>query len=102
MYGNASFYSSYLHGSKTATGGRYLNEAFTAASNNFKLHTWVKVTNVKNGKTVIVQINDRMHKRMTKKGRILDLSKAAAKKLDFIKSGITKVKAEVIEKPDSQ
>jgi len=102
VYGKASFYSSYLHGSKTATGGRYKNEAFTAASNTFKLHTWVKVTNTQNGKTVIVQINDRMHKRMAKKGRVLDLSKAAAIELDFIKSGITKVKVEVIEKPASQ
>ncbi len=97
--GIASFYSSNLDGTQTATGEIYRNNKFTGASNNLKLNTWVRVTNIKNGKTVIVRINDRMHPAMKKKGRVIDLSRTAAKKLDFIKSGLTKVILEVIEPP---
>ncbi len=98
--GIASFYSSNLDGTKTATGEIFRNSKLTAASNNFKLNTWVRVTNLRNGKCVIVRINDRMHKRMAKKGRVVDLSRAAAKKLDFMKRGLVKVKVEEIDKED--
>jgi rare lipoprotein A (peptidoglycan hydrolase) len=97
--GIASFYSANLDGTKTATGEVFRNSKFTGASNNLKLNTWVKVTNLKNGKTVVVRINDRMHPKMKKKGRVIDLSRAAAKKLDFIEDGLTKVKLEVIDNP---
>jgi rare lipoprotein A len=97
--GIASFYSASLDGTKTATGEIFRNKKMTAASNNLKLNTWVRVTNLSNGKTVIVRINDRMHPAMKRKGRVIDLSRAAAKELDFIKKGLTKVKLEVIEKP---
>ncbi|HJV18855.1 MAG TPA: septal ring lytic transglycosylase RlpA family protein, partial [Sediminibacterium sp.] len=97
--GIASFYSARLDGTKTSTGEIYRNRKFTGASNNLKLNTWVRVTNLRNGKSVVVRINDRMHPRMKKKGRVIDLSRAAAKKLDFISKGLTKVKLEVIEKP---
>jgi len=97
--GIASFYSSNLDGTQTATGEIFRNNKLTGASNNLKLNTWVRVTNIKNGKTVIVRINDRMHPAMKRKGRVVDLSHSAAKKLDFIKSGLTKVKLEVIEPP---
>lgn len=109
--GIASFYSSNLDGTLTATGERYRNNKLTAASNNFPLNTWVKVTSLFNGKSVVVRINDRMHPRMKKKGRVVDLSRAAANQLDFISRGITKVKVETIiwqkntmiskEQPDS-
>jgi rare lipoprotein A len=59
------------------------------------LGTWVKVTNLKNEKSVIVYINDHLHK---KTKRLIDLSKTAAQQLDFISSGITKVKVEVLGK----
>lgn len=95
--GIASFYSSNLDGTKTSTGERYRNNKLTAASNNFKLNTWVLVTNLKNQKTVVVRINDRMHPRMKRKGRVVDLSRDAARKLDFIDAGLTKVKVETIE-----
>ncbi|HCL04697.1 MAG TPA: septal ring lytic transglycosylase RlpA family lipoprotein, partial [Chitinophagaceae bacterium] len=62
-----------------------------AASNHFKLNTLVRVTNLKNNKSVIVLINDRMHNKMKRKGRVVDLTKHAAKELDFVKSGLTKV-----------
>ncbi|MES2372672.1 MAG: septal ring lytic transglycosylase RlpA family protein [Bacteroidota bacterium] len=98
MTGIASFYSSSLDGTLTATGERYRNNKMSAASNDFNLNTWVRVTNLSNSRTVILRINDRMHPRMQKKGRVLDLSRIAAKKLNFIKSGLTKVKVEIVEK----
>lgn len=96
--GIASFYSKSLDSTKTATGEIFLNSKLTAASNSFKLNTIVKVTNIRNGRSVIVRINDRMHPRMAKKGRIIDLSRAGAKKLGFLKSGLTRVTVEVIPK----
>ncbi len=95
--GIASFYSKNLDGTKTATGEYYRNSKLTAASNNYKLNTWVKVTNISNDKFVIVRINDRMHPRMAKRGRVVDLSRAAAKELDFMKKGLTKVRVEPID-----
>ncbi len=97
MTGIASFYSKNLDGTKTATGEYYRNAKLTAASNNYKLNTWVRVTNLSNSKFVIVRINDRMHPRMAKKGRVVDLSRLAAKELDFMKKGLTRVRVEPIE-----
>jgi rare lipoprotein A (peptidoglycan hydrolase) len=97
LTGIASFYSKNLDGTRTATGEYYRNAKLTAASNNFKLNTWVRVTNISNNKFVIVRINDRMHPRMAKKGRVVDLSRAAAKELDFMEKGLTKVRVEPIE-----
>ncbi|MDP3667363.1 MAG: septal ring lytic transglycosylase RlpA family protein [Sediminibacterium sp.] len=98
VFGIASFYSSNLDGSKTATGEIYRNSKMSAASNNFKLNTWVRVTNLKNNKSIILRINDRMHKRMQLRGRVIDLSRIAANRLDFIKKGLTNVKVEVVAK----
>ncbi len=89
--GVASYYSKKFEGRKTATGDVFRHAKFTAASNHFKLNTLVKVTNLKNNKSVIVLINDRMHARMKKKGRVVDLSKSAATELNFLKNGITRV-----------
>jgi|GEM_PF-1587644 len=97
--GIASFYSLNLDGTRTSTGEIFRHKKMTAASNNFKLNTWVKVTNLSNGKVVIVRINDHMHKRMEKKGRVIDLSRTAAKALDFMKAGLTKVKVEELPGP---
>jgi rare lipoprotein A len=100
LKGIASFYSANLDGTKTSTGEIYRNKKFTAASNNFKLNTWVKVTRISNNKSVIVRINDRMHKKMAKKGRVVDLSRIAAAELGMIKHGLTKVIVEEVDKPD--
>ncbi|OYW79322.1 MAG: hypothetical protein B7Z27_05760, partial [Sphingobacteriia bacterium 32-37-4] len=54
VLGIASYYSGRFEGIKTASGEKFSNKAFTGASNNLKLGTWVKVTNVNNGKWVIV------------------------------------------------
>jgi rare lipoprotein A (peptidoglycan hydrolase) len=94
--GVASFYSVSLDGTLTATGEKFRNEKLTAASNNLPLNTWVLVTNTKNGKTVVLRINDRMHPRMAKKGRVVDVSIRVARKLDFVDAGLTKVKVETL------
>lgn len=78
-----------------ANGKKYDKHKLTAAANRFALGTWVKVSNLSNNKTVIVQITDRMH---PKNKRLIDVSKAAAQQLGFIKKGLTKVKVEVVKK----
>ncbi len=89
--GTASYYSKKFEGRKTASGAIFRHSKMTAASNHFKLNTLVRVTNLRNNKSVIVLINDRMHNKMKRKGRVVDLTKKAAKELDFVKSGLTKV-----------
>ncbi len=98
FYGIASFYSENLDGTETATGEIFRHNKLTAASNRFKLNTWVRITRIKNGKSIIVRINDRMHPRMDRKGRIVDLTIRGAEKLGFIKTGVTKVKVEIVPK----
>ena len=83
--GRASWYA--LH-SKTASGERMNPEAMTAAHRSLAFGTKLKVVNKANGKSVVVRINDRGP---FVKGRVLDLSKAAARKLGFINSGHTPV-----------
>ncbi len=96
LYGIASYYSRNLDGTETSTGEIFRQNKMTAASNNFELNTWVRVTNLRNGKSVIVRINDHMAKRMAKKGRVVDMSHKAAAKLDFLLLGITRVKVETV------
>ena len=93
-YGIASFYAQKFNGRKTSTGAIYNSKILTAACNVLPLGTWVKVTNLRNKKTVIVEINDHLH---YKNKRLIDLSKSAAHKLGFISRGITRVKVEVLE-----
>ena len=80
-------------GSKTATGERYRPYGMTAAHKTLPLGTRVRVTNLSNGRHVVVRINDRGP---FGKGRIIDCSKGAAAKLDFIKKGVTKVRVETL------
>jgi len=99
LLGVASFYSRKFEGTKTATGDIFRHANLTGASNNFKLNTWVRVTNLKNGESVIVLINDRMHPSMAKKGRVVDLTSSAAKKIGLTgKVGVLKVKVEQVAK----
>jgi rare lipoprotein A len=106
--GLASFYSTRTSSSKTASGERFYDNRLTAAHPKLKFGTFVKVTNLSNKKTVIVKINDRGPFATNKSGRavyplrphptrIIDLSLAAAKALDFHKKGIIKVKVEVVK-----
>lgn len=94
--GIASFYSKNLNGTLTSNGERFSNAKLTAACNLFKLNTIVRVTNLHNGAYVLVRVNDRMHPKMLQKGRIIDLSQAAAKKLIINAKGIVKVSIEAI------
>ena len=93
--GVASYYGDKFNGRKTANGEICDQNKFTAACNKLPLGTRIKVTNLKNGQSVIVRVNDRLHPKMK---RIVDLSKAAAKKINIISTGIAKVKVEVLEK----
>lgn len=96
VVGVASFYSRSLDGSETATGETFHQDGNTAASNFFKLNTWVRVTNLRNGNTAIVRINDRMHVSMSQRGRVIDVSRTIAKKLDFLYRGLTRVRVEEV------
>lgn len=98
-FGAASYYAKKFEGRKTATGETFRHANYTAASNNFKLNTWVKVTNIKNEKYVVVRINDRMAPSMSRKGRIVDLTYSAAKEIGIIYSGLGKVRVEVVDAP---
>lgn len=95
LKGIATIYAKRFNGLRTATGEIFKHSNLTAASNNFKINTWVKVTNLLNDKSVIVRINDRMHPRMAKLGRIVDLTQAAAKLLGGF-DGMVEVKVEEI------
>ena len=95
IYGTASYYSNSFNGRKTANGELYSHKKMTAACNVLPLGTWIRVTNLRNGKSVVVKTNDRLHTRMK---RVVDLSREAADKLDYVKSGLTRVRVEVIGK----
>jgi rare lipoprotein A len=96
MNGVASFYAKKFNGRPTATGEIFKHSNLTAASNFFKFHTWVRITNLLNGKSVVVRINDRMHPAMAKKGRVVDLTTAAAKELGCAFTGLIKVMVEKV------
>jgi rare lipoprotein A len=94
LYGTASFYSNKFEGRQTANGDIFSQQKMTAACNVLPLGTWVKVTNLKNGRSVVVRINDRLHYKMK---RVVDLSKIAARQIGH-RDGLTRVKVEVIER----
>lgn len=95
QYGTASYYSNKFQGRATANGEPYDKNKMTCAHNSLPLGTWIKVTNLRNGKSVIVRITDRLH---YKNKRLVDLSRIAASKLGYLSRGLTKVKVEVLGK----
>lgn len=97
--GIASWYGKRFHGRKTASGKNFNMYNHTAAHRSLPLGTKVKVVNLKNGKEIIVDINDRGP---YIKGRIIDLSYAAAKSIGMTKVGIAKVSVEVISLPSGR
>ena len=99
MTGISSFYAEDFHGKLTANGEVYDMYGVTAAHKTLPLNTICRVTNLSNDKSLILRINDRGP---YIKGRILDCSYGAAKKLDFINQGTTNVKIEVIEWGDGK
>jgi rare lipoprotein A len=90
--GTASYYAKRFEGRKCSSGERFSNWSLTAAHKTLKFGTVVKVTNLRNDSTVIVTINDRLP---ANSKRSIDLTLRAAKQLNFVKSGLTKVKIEV-------
>jgi rare lipoprotein A len=94
QYGIASYYADKFVGRQTASGEIFKQNKMTAAHNTLPLGTYVKVTNLRNNKNVVVKINDRLHHRNK---RLIDLTKGAAKKLGFIQSGITRVKIQIVD-----
>lgn len=87
--GEASWYGKELHGQQTASGDKFDQNAMTAAHPSLTMGTKAEVTNLENGKKVDVTINDRGP---VAKGRAIDISNAAAKKLDMKKNGTAKVR----------
>lgn len=95
--GEASFYANKFNGRKTANGEVFRQNKLTAAHRTLAFGTILKVTNLTNGKYIIVRVNDRGP---FSRGRIIDLSMMGAKKLDFVKKGHVRVSIESLsEKP---
>ncbi|NUN07596.1 MAG: septal ring lytic transglycosylase RlpA family protein [Ignavibacteriaceae bacterium] len=92
--GTASYYADDFHGKKTANGETYNMYGISAAHPEFPLETIIRVTNLKNDRSVILRINDRMP---DFKGRMIDLSLGAARELDTVNDGIAKVRIEVLK-----
>ena len=97
--GVSSWYGQDFHGNLTANGEVYDMYGLTAAHKTMPYNTWVRVTNLDNEKSLILRINDRGP---YAKGRILDCSYGAAKKLGFVEVGTANVKIEVIEWGDGE
>jgi len=89
--GVASWYGPGFHGKRTASGERFDQNDFTAAHRKLPLGSEVKVTNLENGRSIVVEINDRGP---YAKGRVIDLSKAAARRLGIVEDGVGKVRIE--------
>ena len=86
--GVASWYGPDFHGGRTATGETYDMHAMTGAHPTLPLPTWVRVTNLENGRSVVVRLNDRGP---FARGRVIDLSRAAAEALDMVRAGTARV-----------
>jgi rare lipoprotein A len=97
--GVASWYGPTFHGENTSNGEKYDMYAMTAAHKTLPLPTFARVTNLKNGRTIVVRINDRGP---FVANRLIDLSYSAAAKLDMLKEGTTlvEVRALTVQEPD--
>ncbi|TAD78843.1 MAG: septal ring lytic transglycosylase RlpA family protein [Oscillatoriales cyanobacterium] len=93
--GQASWYGPGFHGRSTASGERFNQNAMTAAHRTLPFGTLVRVTNARNGRSVIVRINDRGP---FTRGRIIDLSVAAAREIDMYSSGVASVRVEALQR----
>jgi rare lipoprotein A len=97
LKGRASYYGEEFHGRRTASGEKFDINKYTAAHRTLPFGTKVKVTNLMNGKAVILKINDRGPHVKT---RIIDLSKISARALDLMKFGAARVSIEVVTDPN--
>ena len=94
--GTASWYGDYFQGKPTASGEPYNMHDFTAAHPKLPLGTFVRVTNLRNGKAVVVRINDRGP---VMDGRIIDVSYNAARALGFKERGLQRVRLDIYQPP---
>jgi rare lipoprotein A len=92
--GVASYYADAFHGRNTASGERFDMNALTAAHPSLPFGTRVRVTHVESGRSVVVRINDRGP---FKRGRVIDLSYAAARELGMVREGLARVRVDVVE-----
>ncbi|SDZ96308.1 rare lipoprotein A [Microbulbifer marinus] len=95
--GHASWYGTKFHGRRTANGEVYNMYAMSAAHKTLPLPSYAKVTNLENGRSVIVRVNDRGP---FVPGRIIDLSYTAAQKLGYVNKGVARVEVQALD-PDS-
>ena len=93
MIGTASYYAHKYHGRTTASGEVFDMHKMTAAHRTLPFGVKVRVTNLTNNRSIVVRINDRGP---FVRGRIIDLSLAAAQRLDFVTAGLTQVKIEIL------
>lgn len=93
--GKASWYGNEYHGRQTASGEVFNQNAMTAAHRELPFGTIVLVKNLNNGRTVKVRINDRGP---FVRGRIIDLSRGAAEKIDMVRDGVVPVRIEVLRR----
>ena len=92
--GIAAFYGRSMEGHKTACGSTYVASELTTAHRTLPCGTKARITNTKNGKSVEATVNDRGP---TSRKRIVDVSRAVAEQLDFVKQGTTTVEVEVVK-----
>lgn len=95
LTGKASFYGNKFHGRKTSSGALYHRDSLTCAHKTLPFGTLLRVRNVKNGREVVVKVTDRGP---FVKGRIVDLSLAAARELDMLSSGVANVEATFVKR----
>ena len=95
--GIASYYHPKFNGRKTSNGEVFSNDKLTCANNFLRLGTYILVSNIKNGKSVIVKVNDRMH---AGNKRLIDLSQAAASQLGLLNKGVGEVNITVLHDMD--
>ena len=91
--GQASWYGGDFHGRRTASGGRFDQNQLTAASRTLPLGSHARVTNLDNGRSVVVQITDRGP---YARRRVIDVSRAAAHRLGMVKRGTARVRVEPV------
>jgi len=97
--GTAVYYADHFHGKPVANGEKYDKNEYTAAHNSLPFGTTLRVTNVSNGKSVNVRINDRMGKNSK---RLVDLSRAAAEEIGLVQAGRATVRIAVLKRGDGK
>jgi rare lipoprotein A len=101
QFGLASWYGPGFHGQETASGEIFDQREMVAAHRTLPLGSVIRVTNLENGRGVVVRVIDRgPYGRNFRKGTIVDLSRAAAGRLGFVKQGLVRVRIEVLSRSD--